>query len=96
MKTIVTEPNQTLWDIAVQWYGNAEAVTEIVELNPMLTNDTVAAAAAGIDTVKDRGFYFDLPIEAGSKVTINPMSGLSRQNITRDINKTITTYGTDN
>lgn len=96
MKTITTEPNQTIYDIATQWYGNPEAATEIVMLNPTLANDPAAAAAVGINTVTDRCFYFDLPIEAASQIVINPMSHLGRPNITRDINKTITTYGTNN
>jgi len=39
MKEINTTKGQTLTDIALQEYGNAEALFEIVENNPALLND---------------------------------------------------------
>ena len=39
MKEIKTVPGQTLTDVAIQEYGNAGAVFEIIENNPALLND---------------------------------------------------------
>lgn len=39
MKEIKTVPGQTLTDIAIQEYGNAGAVFEIIDNNPALLND---------------------------------------------------------
>lgn len=39
MKIIEVQADQTLLDLAVQHYGTAEGVGEILRLNPTLEND---------------------------------------------------------
>lgn len=96
MKTITTEANQTIYDLAVEHYGTTEAVGELITLNPHLTNDPAALAAVGIDYIADTSFYADVAVLAGTKLTIDERSRTIKQNITREIKRTITTYGQNN
>lgn len=92
MKTITAEANQTVYDIAVQYYGTAEAVEEILRNNPGLANDDKAKIAEGIDTVQDTYFYPDLPIRTGASILIDINSQLLNNGIIRDMND-VTTFG---
>lgn len=96
MKTIITEANQTLYDLAVEHYGTIEAVGELFELNPHLTNDPAALAAVGVNYIADTSFYIDVAVLPATKLTVDDQSRAKKQNITREIKRTITTYGTNN
>ena len=93
MKTIKTVTNQTLFDVAVKYYGNTEAVGEIMANNPGLRNDPAALAALGIDYMADGGFYLDAALLAGQKVAIDTDSSLLKQATAKEIeNREINTF----
>lgn len=97
MKTITAKANQTVYDIAVQYYGTVEAVEEILRNNSGLLNDDKAKIAAGIDAVKDAYFYPDLPVRISSYILIDTDSPLLMNSITREMNDVTTfDYGKDN
>lgn len=87
--------NQTIYDLAVEYYGTVEAVGEILTNNPDLRNDQVALVALGIDYLADDGLYLDAPIAPGSTIEIDTSSPLCDRQITKELTKHITTYGTD-
>lgn len=93
---IKVENNQTLYDVALQHYGTAEAVGELATLNPYLTNDPAALADRDIDYISDSSFYFDIPIAKGTTIEIDTTSKLCKSQITKELSNPITTYGTDN
>ena len=86
MKTVITIDGQTIYDLAVQHYGNMEAIAEILELNPDIRND-----AKGVNADLSE-FWLDLPIAAGTVLTIDDSSYLQRKNITREITEPVTTF----
>lgn len=92
MKTVAVRPNQTIFDLAVQHYGNGEAVAKIIADNPDLRNDRTALAALGIDYIADPVFYIDAPVDPGYPLQIDTDSRLLRTNTTREINTEITTF----
>lgn len=92
MKEIKATENQTVYDVAVMYYGTCEAVGEILRNNPELANDAKAKTALGIDAVSDAAFYPDLPIRPGSIIRIDTDSRLIRKNALREIEKEITTF----
>jgi len=84
---IITENNQTLFDLAVQHYGTLEAIGEILFLNPDIRNDTKG------NDVDVSDFYFDLPVAAGSLLIIDEKSPLIKKNIIKELQKEyITTW----
>ena len=84
---IITENNQTIYDIAVQHYGTVEAIGEILSLNPDIKNDAKGSNADVSD------FHFDLPIAEGSRLIIDEKSPLMKKNITKELQKEqITTW----
>lgn len=91
MKTITVKANQTVYDLAAQHYGTGEAVGEILQNNPGLTNEDKAKIQAGIDAIQDSYFYFDLPVRAGSAVLIDTDSPLMNNSIIREMND-VTTF----
>ena len=93
MKTIKTVTNQTLFDVAVKYYGNTEAVGEIMANNPGLRNDPAALAALGIDYMADGGLYLDAALLAGQEVAIDTDSSLLKQTTAKEIeNRAINTF----
>lgn len=96
IQRITVDDNQTIYDIAVQHYGNVEAVGALLSSNPTLTNDPAALAAQNIDYMADDALYLDIPIFSGTIIEINTQSPMMNYNIKRDIAQPITTYGTDN
>lgn len=97
MKTVKANQNQTIYDLAVKWYGTTEAVAEIAANNPGLKNDPAALAALGIDYINDNGFYFDAPLIPGSAVSIDTDSPLLLQSVVRELTgREINTFDKDN
>ncbi|MCB6971817.1 MULTISPECIES: hypothetical protein [Butyricimonas] len=91
MKTITVEPNQTVFDLAIQYYGTTEGINEILEDNT-LENDDTSKIATGIDPVSDKDFYIDLPVKPGTTIIINTGSKLVKNSVTRDITTSVTTF----
>ncbi|GEM_PF-408482 len=89
MKTVKTIDNQTILDFALMWYGTAEAVAEIMELNPGIRNETSALIEEGI---APGSFYMDIELAKDMDVIIDDNSQLIRKNILKNINTEITTY----
>lgn len=85
MKNIETTPNQTLMDIAVKHYGNAEAVGKLLADNPDLRNDPAALIAMGIDPLSAKAFFIDVALAAGQCVAVDTDSPLLRQSVTREL-----------
>lgn len=93
MKAIKTAPNQTVFDLAVKYYGTCEATAELLANNPGLRNDPAALAAQEIDYVTDGGFYPDAALLAGQEVRIDSDSRTLRQAIIKELqDKEINTY----
>lgn len=68
---------QTIYDIAKQYYGNIEAVSEILELNPDIRNNDIYLYA------------IDRPLLAGLKINIDEKSKKRDANTLRNIHKNI-------
>lgn len=96
MKTVKVQPNQNVFDLAVQHYGNVEAVDEILRLNPDLKNDLLALKEfipmSGGE--KKFGFYMEVAIKPGSIIKIDEKSKWMDHKVLRKINQNITTYET--
>ncbi len=94
MKTIKVEQNQTIYDIALEQYGNVEAAGEIMVNNPALRNDPAALAALGVDATGDDGFWVDVSLSPGTAILINDTdSPLMRPAILKDLaGEEITTF----
>jgi hypothetical protein len=89
MKTIEVENGQLLLDIALQHYGTAEAIGEIVRNNPELKNESSAVVESGREL---GAFYPDIKLVSGSTVQIDDESRLIRKTVVKKINRSITTY----
>lgn len=98
MKTIIVKKNQTIYDIAAQYYGNCEAVSEIINNNPSLENDHEALTQAEIDTITNDMFYMDIALKQGLQIQIDTDSDRMLDNIIWEVQTDVTTYdhGTDN
>ena len=93
MKTIRTEPNQTIYDIAVQYYGTLDGVEELIALNPGIKNDTKALVALGINTAnQDPVFRFDVAIAPGSVLVFDETSKTIDDKVVKKIENPVTTY----
>lgn len=92
METTTVKPNQTVFDLAAQHYGNTEAVGEILRNNPELTNEDTAKTALGINAVTDKNFYADLPVRTGTAVRIDTDSRLLQKSVIKQIQTDITTF----
>ena len=90
--------NQTIFDVAVEYYGTIEAVGELLANNPDLKNDPLALADKGIDALSDDTLYLDIALDPESYVWIDSDSLMIKQITTKQILGEITTYdnGSDN
>lgn len=89
MKTIEVQDEQTLLDIALQHYGTAEAMGEIIANNPGLKNEPSAVVEAGRAL---GAFYPDIKLKAGQRVSIDDDSRLAKKTVVKKIDRDITTY----
>ena len=94
MKTVKVEPNQTIYDLAVQHYGSMDAVAEILNLNPDIANDPQALIALGVDTLQDNPFRMDVAVSPDYALVIDETSKTVDNNITKKIEDPVTTYET--
>ncbi|MDE6493018.1 MAG: hypothetical protein K2O66_01110 [Bacteroidales bacterium] len=95
MKTVKVQPNQNVFDLAVQHYGNVEAVDEILRLNPDLENDAAALRALKIPTGNRQAiFCMDAAVESGSPLKVDDTSKLMNNSNLKKINNSTTTYET--
>lgn len=92
MKIIKTIEKQTVLDLAMQHYGNIEAIGEILELNPELKNDP-DTLAEGCNPAESAGrFYIDAALLSGQQVNIDESSDLMKKNIVRNLARPVATY----
>lgn len=92
MKTIKVKDNQILLDIALQYYGTAEAIAEILVNNPGIKNDPHAL----VDSGRPLGsFYPDMKLETGSSLLIDDDSRQVKKMVVNKIENDITTYMTE-
>ena len=89
MKTIEVKDEQLLLDVALQYYGTAEALGEIVANNPGLCNEPSAVVAAGREL---GAFYPDIKLKVGLQVRIDDESRLAKKTVVKKIETDITTY----
>jgi phage tail protein X len=90
MKIIKTEDNQTVLDIAMQYYGTAEAIGEIISLNPNLKNAPLEVLNTGYEDVES--LYLDIKLLENQPVNIDEKSNLMKKNVVKNINNPVTTY----
>lgn len=92
---VTAKDNQTILDFALEHYGTADAIGEILKLNPDIRNDSAALIREGI-TPGD--FYPDVKLRAGQSLEIDENSLLIQKNVIKGIDTEITTYehGTNN
>lgn len=92
-KTIRTTANQTLIDVAVKYYGTAEAIRDIIQLNADIRNDPASLAALGIDYLAEDSFYLDAALAEGQVLAIDTDSPLLRPTTARELQgKEIATF----
>lgn len=94
MRIIKSLKNQTIWDVAIQYYGTAEAVSELLELNPQLQNDLSSVINSGY-IVDSTMFYIELPLKEGSSIKINEDSFWVRRDVLKEIEEDIITFNLD-
>ena len=85
MKTINVKRSQTIYDLALEQYGNVEAIAEIMANNPGLRNDPAALASLGINTIEDDGFYIGVSLLPGIAVSIDTDSPHMRPATLKDL-----------
>ncbi len=77
MKQILTLKSQTIFDIAIQEYGNVEAFTQILEDNNL---DGLNEFPAGVLLPFENGFNVCYPFREG--ITLNITENIALQNMT--------------
>lgn len=92
MKTIKVKDNQILLDIALQYYGTAEAIGEMLANNPDVRNEPQALVAAGREL---GNFYPDVKLQVGQSLQINDDSRTMKKTIVKKIENDVTTYMTE-
>lgn len=87
MRPIETIKGQTLTDIAIQEYGNYEAVFEIIENNPQLAGSNDFPDSYLVDEIYDIDIAH--AIKPGVKIFINDDSPLMRNDVKKELKGTI-------
>lgn len=83
--------NQTLLDVAVKYYGSADAIGELLLNNPTLQNDAEALLSAGCQVGE---FRPDIKLSSGSMVLIDTDSRLIKKTVIKKITSNVNTYTT--
>ncbi len=89
MTTIKVKDNQTLLDIALQYYGTAEAMGEILVNNPRIRNDPQSLVATGREL---GSFYPDMKLQTGMAIQIDESSSLMLKRVVGKMENDVTTY----
>jgi len=92
MKTIKVKDNQILLDIALQYYGTAEAVGELLVNNPGIRNEPQALVSAGREL---DSFYPDIKLQVGQSLQINDDSRTMIKTVVKKIENDVNTYMTE-
>lgn len=92
MKTIKVKDNQILLDIALQYYGTAEAVGELLVNNPGIRNEPQALVSAGREL---GSFYPDIKLQIGQLLRINDDSRTMIKTVVKKIENDVNTYMTE-
>nr|DAM30757.1 MAG TPA: hypothetical protein [Caudoviricetes sp.] len=92
MKTIKVKDNQILLDIALQYYGTAEAIAEILANNSGIKNDPQTIVNSGRPL---GSFYPDVKLEVGSSLLIDDDSRRVKKTVVKKIENDVTTYMTE-
>ena len=89
MRTISVKDNQTVLDIAMQYYGTAEAVSEILDIKPGIKNDATSLVAEG----RELGYFYpDRKLKPGVAIQIDDESLLFKKTVVKKIEIDVTTY----
>lgn len=91
MKTVSIQENQTLLDVALQYYGSAEAISDILQHNPGLKNPASALVKEGRPLGR---LYPDIKLEPGFRLRIDDDSRLQKKTVVKKITNDVTTYMT--
>lgn len=89
MKVIEVQDEQQLLDIALQHYGTAEAMGEIMANNPEMKNEPSAVVEAGRSL---GAFYPDIKLKVGQRISIDDDSRLVKKTVVKKIDRDISTY----
>lgn len=89
MKTIEVQADQTALDLAIQYYGTADGIGEILSLNPSLANDPKRLAEEGRNM---NAFYPDLRLTPGQSVLIDDGGTVIKKSVVKKMEKNVTTY----
>lgn len=84
MRTIRTLKEQTISDIAIQEYGNIEAVMELIDNNPHLVGMNDYSSSDIIDNFCD--FDVSIPIRENVRLYINDSSHLMNRKVLKELN----------
>jgi hypothetical protein len=60
---IEAKENQTLIDLAIQLYGNADSVTRLIALNPQLTESAFEFEVSGVLAQGTEVYFDDVDID---------------------------------
>lgn len=92
MKKVKINNNQTLLDVAIEYYGTAEAIGEMLQNNPQIKNDVDAL----INSARDiNEFHPDIKLEIGSTLLIDDDSRQVKKIAVKKINRSVNTYITE-
>lgn len=92
MKKVEINNNRTLLDIAMEYYGTAEALGEILLNNPRIKNDRNALIDADRQINE---FHPDIKLEIGSTLLIDDDSRQVKKITVKKINRSVNTYMTE-
>ena len=87
MRQIITVENQTVFDIAVQEYGNMEAAFQILTDNPHLVG--LNQLPAGYTLPTDIDFDISYPIQPGTLLYLQPSLTIENTVIANQLNQVI-------
>ena len=91
MSNITVKPNQTLMDLAVQYYGNQLAVFALIEDNPNIT--TLLPNSVNDSPYVDFNIHF--PVTPGTVLSIRDADDLRKNEILLNLQNDVTSHAYD-
>lgn len=82
-----TGKNQTIFDLALQYYGNVEAIEEILNNNTHLLTDYSVMSANGLPFQSDV-VYLSLPFIEGQKLYVDNESDYYKNKLASELGST--------